>query len=151
MILSLKTITGEYLVSKIKTELRSDDITLSQNLLKSFDELITSNTKPNKSLILKKISIILAKLEAKSKQLSFSDYVQNKCALQMSDNNKITQPLQYFSQDINLSSNNARLSKAIDVINKKYGRNIVALGQIPNVHNKQLVVAFGYIPEVGWD
>lgn len=126
IIVIIETADKQSLKNKIRLEPTSDSSSLATSLLKCWDELIKLElTKVNsRSIAIKKVSINLTNLEAKTAQLSFSDLAaQNK------------------------TNKKQLLSRSIDRINTKYGCNTVSIGQLPKKNSKAPIVAFHYIPE----
>ena len=101
---------------RIKTELSCDNKKLLEIVLKSWDNLIKTNNLKN----IRKISVSLHGLQKQSAQLSFGDF-----------HNKKKQE---------------HLSQVVDLVNKKYGHNIVTIGVPASIHAIKPIIAFGHIP-----
>ena len=121
IILSLDVANNKYIKSRTSIISTSDSITLSNSLLKCFDDLI----KLHKITSIKKVSINFPKVAKESMQLSFEDLPNKQKSLK-----------------------NKRLSEAVDLLNKKFGQDTVNLGMIGNKNKNVDVVAFGYIPTI---
>ncbi|XVN43114.1 MAG: DNA-directed DNA polymerase [Candidatus Rickettsia vulgarisii] len=128
ILLFITTGNSKYLKARIKVEFTSDSVTLSNAALKCWDNLLSNN----QTIEIRKVAICFTNVRAQSTQLDFFN-------LNMSNdigNNR----------ENNLTKKNL-LSSAIDEINNKYGRGTISLGQIPERHKQEPIVAFGYIPE----
>ena len=116
ILLTLETMPRKSIKDRIKTEQSCDNNKLLKIVLKSWDNLIKTNNLKN----IRKISVSLHGLQKKSAQLSFGDFHNQK--------------------------KQEHLSKVVDLVNKKYGHNIITIGVPASIHEIKPIIAFGHIP-----
>lgn len=117
LVIDLKS--GKPIKERIKIELSDDSSLILKHALKTWDKII-QNQKLEKTRI-KKLAISLHNLQEESNQLTFGDF--------------------------NEQRKRQRISRVIDYINKKIGRDSVSIGIMPRVNETKQIVAFSHIPE----
>lgn len=115
ILLTLETMAWKSIKDRRRTELLCNNNKLLKIILKSWDNLIKTNDLKN----IRKISISLHGFQKKSAQLSFGDFHNQK--------------------------RQEYLSKVVDLVNKKYGHNIVTIGVLASIHKIKPIIALGHI------
>ncbi len=113
----IKSNSNRIYKNSIKIEASNDSLYLSKIVLKSWDGL----DQVNKIKRIKKVAVSLKGLSCRSKQLTFFDF--------------------------NNSQRGNRISKALDTINKKFGKNAISLGLVKLKKKEETPIAFRYIPD----
>jgi DNA polymerase-4 len=110
---------GKSIKESTKIELSDDSSLILKYALKSWDKIILSQ-KLEKTKI-KKLAISLHNLQKESNQLTFGDF--------------------------NEQRKRQRISRVIDYINKKLGKDSVSIGIVPKRNKTEKIIAFSHIPK----
>ena len=121
ILLNIDLKSGKSIKESTKVELSDDSSLILKYALKSWDKII-KNLKPEKIKI-KKLAISFHNLQKESNQLTFRDY--------------------------NEQRKRQRISRVIDYINRKLGKDSVSIGIAPKTNKTQDIIAFGHIPKTG--
>ena len=117
LVIDLKS--GKSIKERIKIELSDDNSLILKRTLKTWDKII-QNQKSEKTKI-KKLAISFHNLQEESNQLTFRDF--------------------------NEQRKRQRISRVIDYINNRLGKDSVSIGIAPKTNKTEEIIAFSHIPK----
>ena len=119
ILLAIDLKSGKSIKERIKIELSDDSSLILKRTLKTWDKII-QNQKLEKTKI-KKLAISFHNLQEESNQLTFGDF--------------------------NEQRKRQRISRVIDYINNRLGKDSVSIGIAPKTNKTEEIIAFSYIPK----